>query len=117
MKTEPDQRTALALTVELGGRHAASARVELLHEPGEMQVAHVALSGWIDGAAERRLERALAVLQPREISRVVLDCSCVSRLEAPAAARLMEAVARFEGRPGAVEVRGLPRTTHGERTP
>ena len=117
MNAESGMRAALAINLELGGRHAASARVEFLHEPGETQVAHVALSGWIDGAAERRLERALAALKPREISRVVLDCSCVSRFERPAAARLMEAVARFEGRPGGIEVRGMPRTTRGDRTP
>jgi|KBSSwiStaDraftv2_1062776.scaffolds.fasta_scaffold30489_4 hypothetical protein len=117
MTTEPGMRTALAINLELGGRHAASVRVELLQEPGEAQVAHVALSGWIDGAAERRLERALDELKPREISRVVLDCSCVSMLERPAAARLLEAVARFEGRPGGIEVRGMPRTIRGARTP
>ncbi len=117
MTVEPDVRTALAINLELGGRHAAAARVELVHEAGAERVAHVALSGWIDGAAERRLERTLADLAPREISRVVLDCSRVSRLERPAAARLMEAVARFEGRPRAIEVRGLPRTDRGERTP
>jgi len=117
MNAEPGMRAALAINLELGGRHAASARVELLQESGDAQVAHVALSGWIDGAAERRLERALAELKPRDISRVVLDSSCVSRMERPAAARLMEAVARLEGRPGEIEVRGLPRTARGERTP
>ena len=117
MKTPPDSRTALAMTLELGGRRAASARVELLDEPGVARVAHVALCGWIDRAAERRLERALAALAPREVSKVVLDYSRVSRLDRPEAARLLEAVARFEGRPGAIEVRGLPRTTHGELAP
>ena len=116
MKTEADVRT-VAINLELGGRHAAAARVELLQAPGTADVAHVALSGWIDGAAERRLERALAALKTREISRVVLDCSRVSRLDRPAVARLMEAVAWFEGRPAAIEVRSLPRTTRGERTP
>ena len=112
-----NERTALALHLELGGRRAAAARVELVQAADDARVAHVSLSGWIDGAAERRLERALAALSPRAISRVVLDCSCVRRLERPAAARLMEAVARLEGRPGAIEVRGLPRTTRGEWTP
>jgi hypothetical protein len=114
MSVDPGARTALAIHLELGGRRQASARVEVVHEH-EARVAHVALSGWIDGAAERRLERALEALEPREISKVVVDCSCVSRIARPTAARLMEAVARIESRSGAVELRGLPRTSAGER--
>src|SRR6185369_18048574 len=103
MKAPSSSRHALAMTVELGGRRAASARVELFDEPGDARVARVALCGWIDRAAERRLERALEALAPREISKVVLDCSRVSRLERPEAARLVEAVSRFEGNPQAIE--------------
>ena len=114
MSVDPGARTALAIHLELGGRRQASARVEVVHEQ-EARVAHVALSGWIDGAAERRLERALEALGPRAISRVVVDCSCVERIARPTAARLMEAVARMESRPGANEVRGLPAMSPGER--
>jgi anti-anti-sigma regulatory factor len=103
-----DGRTTLAINLELGGRHSASARVEWLEAPGDSRVARVALSGWIDRTAERRLERALDALAPRVVSRVVLDCSGVSRLDGRQAERLLAAVARLDGSPGPIEVRGLP---------
>jgi anti-anti-sigma regulatory factor len=108
VKPQGDARTAVAINLDIGGRRAASARVELVDEPGEPRVARVALRGWIDRAAERRLERALAALAPRQVSRVVLDCSDVSRLDGPQAARLLDAVARFETVPTPIEVCGLP---------
>ena len=107
MRSSADARTTLAINLELGGRHAASARVELVEEPG-IQVARVALRGWFDRAAERSLERTLAALAPRDVSRVVLDCSGVSRLGGRQAARLLDAVSRFETVPGPIEVWGLP---------
>lgn len=107
MSAPADARSSLAINLDLGGRRSASARVELFDEPG-MQVARVALRGWIDRGAERRLERALADLAPREVSRVVLDCSGVSRLDGRQAARLLDAVSRFETVPGPIEVWGLP---------
>jgi STAS domain len=114
MNVDAGARTALALHLEIGGRRRASARVEVVHER-EARIAHVALSGWIDGAAERRLERALEVLEPRAISRVVVDCSRVRRIAGPTAARLMEAMARIESGSGAVEMRGLPRSSFSDR--
>lgn len=107
MKSHVDARTTLAINLELGDRHAASARVELVEEPG-IQIALVAVRGCIDRAAERSLERALAALAPRDVARVVLDCSGVSRLDGPQAARLLDAVSRFETVPGPIEVWGLP---------
>jgi hypothetical protein len=101
-------RAALTINLELGGRRAAFARVELLDETGEAQVARVALSGRIDRAAERRLERALADLAPRRVSRVVLDCSDVSGLGVGQVNRLVDAMARFDRPPGPVDVCGLP---------
>lgn len=101
-------RVALTLNLELGGRRAAFARVELLDGTGDAQVARVALSGRIDRAAERRLERALSELAPRRVSRVVLDCSAVSGMGAGQVNRLVEALARFERPPGPVDVYGLP---------
>jgi len=107
--TGTDPRTTLALNLELGGRHSASARVELLEHPGARCVAHVALRGWIDRRAERELERALAALAPRVVSGVVLDCSRVRRLADCQVARLVAALSRLERGAGAIEVRGLPR--------
>jgi anti-anti-sigma regulatory factor len=107
MRAPADVRTTVALNLELGGRHAASARVELWEAPGDSQVACVALSGWIDRGAERRLERALDALAPRAVSRVVLDCSGVSRLGGRQAERLLDAMARLEGAAGPIEVCGL----------
>jgi anti-anti-sigma regulatory factor len=101
-----DART-LALNLDLGGRHA-SARVELLESPGAPCVAHVALRGWIDRRAERALEQALDALAPRTVSRVVLDCSCLRRLENRQAARLVRALSRLERGEGPIEVWGLP---------
>ena len=88
MKAHGDARTTLAMNLDLGGRHAASARVELLEQPGDSRVARVALRGRIDRAAERRLERALVDLAPRRVSRVVLDCSDLRRLDGRQAERL-----------------------------
>lgn len=108
MSPQADVRTALAINLEIGGRRAASARVELLDAVGEVRVARVALSGWIDRAAERRLARALADLAPRRVSRVVIDCSGVSRLGPRQVARLVHAMTRLERMPGAVDLCGLP---------
>jgi hypothetical protein len=103
-----DPRTAVAFNLELGGRHAASARVELLDGPDAARTARVALRGWIDGPAERRLERALDAFAPRAVTRVVLDCSRVRRIAGRQAARLVAAMARLESGHGSIEVCGLP---------
>jgi anti-anti-sigma regulatory factor len=102
-----DGRTTLAMSFDLGGRHAASARVELLEQPGDSRVARVALRGRMDRTAERRLERALVDLAPRGVSRVVLDCSDVRRLDGRQAERLVAAMSRFEASSGPIDVCGL----------
>jgi anti-anti-sigma regulatory factor len=102
-----DARPTLALNLELGGRHPASARLELLEGPHAARVAHVALSGWIDREAERRLERALEALASRSLSRVVLDCSRVRPLADRQAARLVAAVSRLERGQAPIEVWGV----------
>lgn len=103
-------RTALKLELELGrGRHAASARLELLDwmEAPAHRVARVTLRGWIGGAARRRLERAFANLASPGVDHVVLDCRAVRHLARRAAGRLIEAALTLETRTGGVEVCGL----------
>lgn len=104
-------RTALKLELELGsGRHAASARLELLDwmESPAHRVARVTLRGWIGGAARRRLERAFFNLVARDVDHVVLDCREVQHLAGRVAGRLIDAALTLETRTGGVEVCGLP---------
>jgi hypothetical protein len=104
-------RTALKLELELGsGRHAASARLELLDwlEGPAHRVARVTLRGWIGGSARRRIERAFFNLAARDVDHVVLDCRAVQHLAGRVAGRLIDAALMLETRTGGVEVCGLP---------
>ena len=113
-RADAEPRLALALNVELGhGRHGASARVEL-HErppdgPAPRRIARVALHGWIDRAAERRLESTLDDLATRGVDQVLLDCARLRHLDYRSAPALVDAVERFESRAGGVVVCGLSR--------
>jgi len=109
-----EPRLALALNLELGyGRHGASARVEL-HErpqdgPAPHRIARVALHGWIDRVAERRLEATLDDLAARGVDQVLLDCERLRHIDYRMAPALVDAVERFESRAGGVVVCGLSR--------
>lgn len=90
------------------GRHAGSARLELLDwmESPAHRVARVTLRGWIGAAARRRLERAFSNLAARDVDHVVLDCSAVQHLAGRVAGRLIDALTLETT--GGVEVCGLP---------
>lgn len=105
-------RPVMVLELELGrGPQGASARVELLAGCGERpgRTARVALRGWIDRAAERRLERAFRDLAAHDVDHVVLDCRDVRHLDERAAHRLAAAAAHLGTGAGRVEVWGRPR--------
>jgi anti-anti-sigma factor len=109
-----EPRLALAMNLELShGRHGASARVEL-HERSAAgirprRIAVVVLRGWIDVAAELRLERTLEDLAARGAEQVLLDCAQLRHIDYRTAPALVDAVGRFESRAGGVVVCGLSR--------
>ena len=109
-----EPRLALAFNFELShGRHGAAARVEF-HEraqdgPSPHRIALVALRGWIDRVAERRLEATLDDLAVRGVDQVLLDCAQLRHIDYRTAPALVEAVGRFESRAGGVVVCGLSR--------
>ena len=107
-------RLTLALNLELSyGRHGASARVELQERPharpGARRVARVTLRGWIDAAAERRLEQALEDLAARGVDQVLLDCAELRHIDYRVAPGLVGALERFEARTAGIVVCGLSR--------
>ncbi|TMQ67493.1 MAG: STAS domain-containing protein [Candidatus Eisenbacteria bacterium] len=109
-----DARLALALNLELSyGRHGASARVELQERPhaapGARRIARVTVRGWIDAAAERRLEQALDDLAARGVDQVLLDCAELRHIDYRIAPGLVSALERFEARTAGIVVCGLSR--------
>lgn len=107
-------RLALALNLQLShGRHGASARVELQERPqalpGARRIARVTLRGWIDAAAERRLEQALDDLAARGVEQVLLDCAQLRHIDYRLAPGLVNALERFEACAAGIVVCGLSR--------
>lgn len=101
------ERLAMALNLELShGRPGASARVELHDRPGG-RIALLALHGWIDKVAVRRLTAALADLEKPELGQLLLDCSAVRHIDYRQLPALVNALARFESRAAGLVVCGL----------
>jgi anti-anti-sigma factor len=98
---------AVALNLELShGRYGASARIEILdHEAS--RVALLALRGWIDAAAARRLDRTLDELPARGVDRLLLDCSRLRHIDYRVVPGLVAALDRFESHAGGIVVCGL----------
>jgi anti-anti-sigma factor len=100
-------RRALALNLDLAhGRHGATARLEL-HDRGEHRVALLALRGWLDELAVRRLETALDDVTARGAGQLLLDCSQLRHIDYRVAPRLVGALERFESRAGGFVLCGL----------
>ena len=107
-----DSRQALAVNLQFTrGRHGAAARIEL-HDRPEGRLATVALCGWVDLPAGRRIEQTLEDLAARGASQLLLDCSQLRHIDYRMVTRLVEALARFEARVGSVAVCGLSRYLH-----
>jgi anti-anti-sigma factor len=109
----PEMQLVVALNLELShGRHGASARVEIHernHEGGAGRVARVALHGWLDAIAVRRLETALHDLAARGADQVVLDCSGLRHIAFRQTAALLDALERVEAHGGGILVCGRSR--------
>ncbi|HTR97937.1 MAG TPA: STAS domain-containing protein [Candidatus Acidoferrales bacterium] len=104
-----DTRQSLAVNLEFTrGRHGASARVEL-HERSGARLATLALRGWIDPAAERRIEQTLDELAARGAAQLVIDCSQLRHIDYRVATALVGTLERFESHSGSVAVCGLSR--------
>jgi len=102
-----ENRIAVALNLELsGGRHGASARIEL-RERAAGRVVHFALRGWLDRVAVLRLGRTLDDLGERGVEQLLLDCAQVRHIDYRAVPLLVEAVERFENHAGGAVVCGL----------
>jgi len=100
-------RVALAINLELsGGRHGASARVEVRDRAGRRE-ALLAVRGWLDRAAMGRLIGTLIDLSERGVDRLLLDCSALGRIDSRTLPTLAEALARFQDRPGGYAMCGL----------
>jgi anti-anti-sigma factor len=114
MASTDSPQLVVALNVELcqGGR-GASARVEL-HErpdnpPGTRRIAVVALHGWLDAVAVRRLEATLQDLAARGVDQVLLDGARLRHIDYRQTGPLVDALERFEVRAGGIVVCGLSR--------
>ncbi len=104
-----DGRQALAVNLQFTrGRHGAAARIELHEGPGG-RLATLALRGWIDPFAERRVEQALDDLAARGVSQLVLDVSQLRHIDYRMVPRLVQALGRFESRAGSVAMCGMSR--------
>ena len=104
-----DSRQALAVNLQFTrGRHGAAARIELLDRPAG-RLATVALCGWVDLPAGRRIEQTLEDLAARGASQLLLDCSQLRHIDYRMVPRIVAALARFESRAGSVAVCGLSR--------
>ena len=100
-------RHAVALNLELAhGRHGATARLEL-HERRGSRVALLALRGWLDGIAVRRLEQALDDLAARGASQLLLDCSQLRHIDYRTVPALVAALDRYETHAGTFVLCGL----------
>ena len=107
-------RASVVLNLELShGRHGAWARVEL-HErpeaaPGARRIARVALRGWMDHPATRRLEQALDDLAAGGVDQVLLDCAELRHLDYRQAPALVRTLSRFDTGSAGIVVCGLSR--------
>ena len=90
------------------GRHGAAARIEL-HDRPSGRFAVLALLGWIDLSAERRVEQTLDDLAARGVTQLLVDCSQLRHIDYRMVPRLVSALARFEARAGAYALCGLSR--------
>ncbi len=90
------------------GRHGAAARIEL-HDRPSGRFAVLAVRGWIDLSAERRLESALDDLASRGVTQLLVDCSQLRHIDYRMVPRLVAALQRFESRAGAYALCGLSR--------
>ena len=102
-----ESRRSMALNLELThGRHGATARLEL-HERGTGRVALLALRGWLDDVATRRLESALDDLAARGASQLVIDCSQLRHVDYRLLPALVASLERFESHAGSFVICGL----------
>lgn len=102
-------RQALAVNLEFTrGRHGAAARIEL-HEQPSGRLATLALRGWVDPFAERRVEQALDDLAVRGATQLVFDVSQVRHIDYRMVPKLVQALGRFEARAGSVAMCGMSR--------
>lgn len=100
-------RSAVALNLDLAhGRHGATARLEL-HERSGRRVALLALRGWLDDIAVRRLEEALDDITARGASQLLLDCSQLRHIDYRLVPSLVAALERFESHAGGFVLCGL----------
>ena len=103
----PTDRVVMALNLELSRRRpGASARVEFHDRPGR-RIALVALRGWVDGVAVRRLIRALDDLAARGVSQLLIDCAAMRHIDYRQVPSLVASLTRFEARTGGFVVCGL----------
>jgi len=108
----PDGRQTLAVNLQFTrGRHGAAARIEL-HESTAGRLAMLALRGWVDLSAERRIEQALDDLAARGATQLVLDFSQLRHVDYRLVPRLVGAIASFESRAGSVALCGMSRYLH-----
>lgn len=102
-----ESRRAMALNLELAhGRHGATARLELL-ERGSGRVALLALRGWLDQVATKRLETALEDLAAHGASQLVIDCSQLRHVDYRLLPALVASLERFESHAGSFVICGL----------
>jgi anti-anti-sigma factor len=100
-------RRTMALNLDLAhGRHGATARLEL-HDRRGTRVALLAIRGWLDTLAIRRLEVALADLAARGASQLLLDCSQLRHIDYRLVPSLVAALDRFETHAGGFVICGL----------
>lgn len=100
-------RRSVALNLDLAhGRHGATARLEL-HEREGARVALLALRGWLDEIAVRRLEEALEDVAARGASQLLLDCSQLRHIDYRLVPVLVASLERFETHAGGYVLCGL----------
>ena len=100
-------RHAVALNLDLAhGRHGATARLELYDRTGE-RVALLALRGWLDDVAVRRLEETLDGVAARGASQLLLDCSQLRHIDYRLVPALLAALERYESHAGGFVLCGL----------
>ena len=104
---EPTKAMAVNLQFTRG-RHGAAARIEM-HDRPTGRVAVLALRGWVDLSAERRIEQTLEDLASRGASELLVDCSQLRHIDYRMVPRLVRALAGFEARAGAFVLCGLSR--------
>ena len=107
MTVEPGK--AMAVNVQFTrGRHGAAARIEMHDRPAGW-VAVLALKGWIDLSAERRIEQTLDDLAARGVQQLLVDCSQLRHIDYRLVPRLVQSLSRFEAHAGAFVLCGLSR--------